>query len=168
MRPTRSETLLDVAEIIARRSTCNRLNVGAVVARDGRILTTGYNGPPSGMDHCEHEEFEIQCNLAVHAEANALAFAARYGMSTDGAEMFLTDSPCHNCAKLIINAGIVRVYYSKEYRLTHGVDLLEYAGVETHYGPSCTAATPHGTQDPAAGAQCGLFPLPHGPGGDRF
>lgn len=166
MRPSRSETLLNVAAIIAKRSTCNRLNVGAVVARDGRILTTGYNGPPSGMDHCDHEEFEVQCNLAVHAEANALAFAARYGMSTDGAEMFLTDSPCHNCAKLIINAGIVRVYYSNEYRLTHGVDLLEDAGVETHYGPEVVTVA-HGATDPAAGAQCGLFPLPNGYRGER-
>jgi dCMP deaminase len=143
MRPSRIDTLLEVAAVIAKRSTCNRLQVGAVVARDGRILTTGYNGPPSGMDHCEHEEFETQCNLAVHAEANAIAFAARYGFSTDGAEMFLTDSPCHNCAKLIINAGIVRVYYSREYRLTHGTDLLEDAEVETYCAgaPDGTAVT---------------------------
>lgn len=147
MRPSRVDTLLRVAAVIAERSTCNRLNVGAVVARDGRILTTGYNGPPSGMDHCEHEEFEVQCNLAVHAEANAIAFAARYGMSTDGAELFVTHAPCHNCAKLIINAGILRVYYSIEYRLTHGTDLLEDAQVETYChglpqnGTSLTAAS---------------------------
>lgn len=146
MRPTRTETLLTVAAVIAQRSTCNRLNVGAVVAREGRILTTGYNGPPSGMAHCEHEEFELQCNLAVHAEANAIAFAARYGMATQGAELFVTHAPCHNCAKLIINAGIVCVYYSIEYRLTHGVDLLEDANVETYYhalpedGATTTAA----------------------------
>lgn len=164
MRPTRIQTLLTVASVIAQRSTCNRLNVGAVVARDGRILTTGYNGPPSGMDHCEHEEFELQCNLAVHAEANAIAFAARYGMATQGAELFVTHAPCHNCAKLVINAGIVRVYYSIEYRLTHGTDLLEDAEVETY----CHALTEDGTPDSAASAQCGLFPLPDGYRGERF
>lgn len=138
MRPTRSATLLEVASVIARRSTCNRLNVGAVVAREGRILTTGYNGPPAGMSHCEHELHEGPCQIAVHAEANAVAFAARYGMSTDQAELFLTHSPCHTCAKLIINAGIVRVYYLIEFREPHGLDLLEMAGVETHYGPRAT------------------------------
>ena len=167
MRPSRSQTLLEVAAVIANRSTCTRLHVGAVVARDGRILTTGYNGPPSGMGHCEHEEFETQCKVAVHAEKNAIAFAARYGMATDGAEMFLTDSPCYDCAQTIIQAGIVRVYYSREYRLTHGVDLLEDAGVEAHYGPE-VITLPHGTTDPAAGAQCGLFTLPNGYGGNGF
>ena len=97
------------------RSTCNRLHV-------------------SGMDHCEHEEWENPCEIAVHAEANAIAFASRYGMATQGAELFVTHAPCHTCAKLVVNAGIVRVYYSHEFRSMHGVDLLEQAGVETHYG----------------------------------
>jgi dCMP deaminase len=132
-RPSRVATLLEVAHVISSRSTCNRLNVGAVVARDGRILTTGYNGPPSGMDHCDHEEHEGPCQMAVHAEANAIAFAARYGMSTDFSELFLTHSPCHTCAKLIINAGIVRVFYAIEFREPHGLDLLELAGVETQW-----------------------------------
>lgn len=148
MRPTRHQTLLTVAAVIAQRSTCNRLNVGAVVAREGRILTTGYNGPPSGIDHCQHEEFETQCNLAVHAEMNAIAFAARYGMATQGAELFVTHAPCHNCAKLIINAGIVRVYYTMEYRLTHGVDLLEDANVETYCEPYAEDGTPAAAADP--------------------
>jgi dCMP deaminase len=149
MRPSRSQTLLDVAALIARRSTCNRLSVGAVVAREGRILTTGYNGPPSGMPHCDHPPGEVirkyinltakdtgSCTAAVHAERNALAFAARYGMATDGAELFVTHSPCLNCAQSIIQAGIVMVYYGLEFRDLSGLDLLEAAGVETHYGPA--------------------------------
>lgn len=132
-RPSRVEMLLEVAGVIARRSTCNRLNVGAVIARDGRILTTGYNGPPKGMEHCEHDLHEGACQLAVHSEANAIAFSARYGTALDGAELFITHSPCHNCAKLIINAGIIRVYYAIEYREPHGLDLLELAGVETQW-----------------------------------
>lgn len=147
MRPTRSDTLLRVAVIIAERSTCNRLSVGAVVAREGRILTTGYNGPPSGMPHCNHPPQDVfskyinqanenpACTAAVHAERNALAFAARYGMATDGAEMFVTHSPCLNCAQSIIQAGIIRVYYGTEFRSLDGLDLLEAAGIETHYGP---------------------------------
>lgn len=131
-RPTRIETLLHVAALYAERSTCNRLHVGAVIARSGRILATGYNGPPSGMDHCEHEEWEGPCMLAVHAESNAIAFAARHGVTTDLCELYVTHSPCHNCAKLIINAGIKAVYYSTEFRDLHGIDLLEMAGVETY------------------------------------
>lgn len=138
-RPRRWEMLLDVAEVIARRSTCNRLHVGVVVAREGRIQTTGYNGPPSGMDHCDHPRGDYQgphtqpCLYAVHAEANALVFAARYGMATDGAELYCTHAPCLNCAKLIVNAGIRIVWFRQEFRDMSGVELLERAGLEvTH------------------------------------
>lgn len=129
---------MNVVGLIAERSTCDRLSVGAVVARDGRILTTGYNGPPSKMPHCIHFENldnkpDPPCDRAVHAEANAIAFAARYGMSTDGSELFVTHSPCITCAKLIINAGILRVYYGVEYRSLDGLTLLESASVETFY-----------------------------------
>lgn len=130
-RPSRPDMLLEVASVIARRSTCNRLNVGAVIAREGRILATGYNGPPAGMSHCDHGEHAGPCQVAVHAESNAIAFAARYGTATNIAELFLTHSPCHTCAKLIIVAGIIKVYYIIEFREPHGVDLLEMAGVET-------------------------------------
>lgn len=131
-RPTRAETLLEVAEVIAHRSTCSRLSVGAVVAREGRILTTGYNGAPAGMDHCRHTADE-PCPITVHAEANAIAFAARYGMSTDGAEMFITHAPCYTCAKLIINAGIVMVYYGEAFRDMSGVNLLHQAKVGVYW-----------------------------------
>lgn len=139
-RPSRDQTLMRVALIISLRSTCDRLHVGAVMAREGRILTTGYNGPPSGMPHCEHQLNLVTpiepCKNAVHAEANAVVWAARYGMSTDGCELFITHSPCIACAQLIVNAGIVRVVYDKEYRSFDGLDFLEKAKVETyHAGP---------------------------------
>lgn len=140
--------LLEIAGVYATRSTCSRLAVGALVVRDGRILTTGYNGSPAGMNHCTHTcdcggkagfaeshwpacRHLKACVEAVHAEANAIAFAARYGMSTDCSEMFVTHSPCEACAKLIINAGIRRVTYRIEFRSMAGIDLLEKAGVET-------------------------------------
>lgn len=132
LRPRRWELLLDIAELVATRSTCNRLAVGAVIARDARPLSTGYNGPPSGMDHCEHDLSDGRaCELAVHAEANAIAFAARFGTPTHGTELYVTHSPCVQCAKLIINAGIRTVWYRIEYRELTGIDLLEAAGVET-------------------------------------
>lgn len=141
-RPSRHQSLMSVAQIIAERSTCQRLNVGAVVARDGRIMTTGYNGPPSGMPHCDHppeNDYGVPhtkpCTVAVHAETNAIAFAARYGMATEHAELYVTHSPCGTCAKLIVNAGIVRVAYGVEFRDLTGLDLLESAGIETFYVP---------------------------------
>lgn len=139
MRPTRDNTLLDIAELWARRSTCNRLHVGAVIARDSRPLTSGYNGPASGMMHCAHPENEYldtttqPCIAAVHAEVNTIAFAARHGVATDGADMYLTHSPCYNCAKLIINAGIVCVTYRVEFRDLSGVKLLSAAGIKVNH-----------------------------------
>ena len=104
-RPTRDETTMYVAQAIAERGTCCRLRVGAVICRDGRILATGYNGAPAGMPHCEHEKGDdTPCEVTVHAEANAIAFAARHGVRTEGAELHTTHSPCLTCAKLIINA----------------------------------------------------------------
>jgi dCMP deaminase len=140
MRPTRDEMLMTVAQAVAERSTCNRLHVGAVVAREGRMVVSGYNGPPSGMPHCGHrldlDTPAEACIRAVHAEANAIAFAARYGSPTEGAEMYVTHSPCVPCAQLIVNSGIVRVVYGTAYRLRTGLDLLEDAGIEvTRAGP---------------------------------
>lgn len=130
-RPSRSEVLMEKAFSTAKRSTCNRLHVGAIVAREGRDITSGYNGPPSGFPHCEHEDWEGSCKLAVHAERNAIDFAARYGgHGTDAAELFVTHSPCHDCAKDVIQAGIICVYYAIPFRDTHGLDLLNYAGIE--------------------------------------
>lgn len=122
-----------VAHTIAHRSTCNRLDVGAVIAREGRIIATGYNGSPSGMPHCDHDGQALSsCSITVHAESNGIAFAARYGMPTEQAELYVTHSPCLTCAKLIVNAGIVRVVFGLEFRDLSGLDLLEAAGVETY------------------------------------
>lgn len=125
---------LAVAEIVADASTCSRLHVGAVLVYARRIISTGYNGSPSGMPHCRHDpEGTIQgpCTKAVHAEVNAIAFAAKNGVSTDGSYLYTTDSPCINCAALIINAGIKEVKYGRKYRDSSGLELLERAGVLT-------------------------------------
>ena len=133
-RPTREETLMEMARAAAKRSTCSRRNVGAVIARDFRPISTGYNGAPSGMPHCNHRLDELAsagCQVVVHAEANAVAFAARYGVSTQGASLFVTLSPCETCAKLVINAGLGEVFYAETYRDQTGLDLLADAGVKT-------------------------------------
>lgn len=127
-RPSMDETLLDVALIMSKRSTCPRKHVGAVISRDGRVIATGYNGPPAGMPHCEHSDDE-PCNDAVHAEANAIAFAARHGVATDRAMLTTTMLPCLKCSQLTINAGIVAVTYLHPYRDSSGATLLERAGI---------------------------------------
>ena len=102
---------MQVAEVFATRSTCSRAHVGVVIAREGRILTTGYNGAPAGMAHCNHSPDEVNgCQNAVHAEANAIAYAARYGISLEGAELYSTFMPCLACAQLVINAGIQQIF----------------------------------------------------------
>jgi dCMP deaminase len=127
-RPTMDMTLLATAFVMARRGTCSRAQVGCVVALDGRILSTGYNGTPRGMAHCEHADAE-PCATSVHAEANAVAFAARHGVGLDGSVLYTTLSPCVVCAQLAVNAGIVRVVCAKVYRNTDGLDLLLRASV---------------------------------------
>lgn len=131
-RPTRQETLMRMAAVISLRGTCERASVGAVIAREGRIISTGYVGAPAGLPHCTEVGCQIGthggCVRTVHAEANAIAVAARFGVSTDSTELYCTHSPCLPCAQLIINAGIDRVVYEKEYRDRSGLDLLIEAG----------------------------------------
>lgn len=132
---------LAVAYIVADAGTCSRLKVGAVLIRDRRIISTGYNGAPADMSHCTHpqdDEFfhgdldsRDGCIIAVHAEVNAIAFAAKHGVSTEGSILYTTDSPCMTCAQLIINAGIKEVKYGKEYRDSSGINLLWEAGLGT-------------------------------------
>lgn len=146
-RPTRDEVLMDHARLVATRSTCSRLNVGAVGARQGRLLVSGYNGAPSGTAHCSHEctcrtggDYKeghewgcatiSPCQRSVHAEANVIAFAARWGISLEGAELFTTHSPCLTCAQLIVNSGIIRVVYGELFRTVEGLKLLEEAGIK--------------------------------------
>lgn len=130
-RPTETELLLDIAAQVARRSTCSRLAVGAVLARDGRILSTGRNGAPSGLPHCDHTlDSHSPCTTSVHAEVNAIAFAARHGASSDGATLYLTHAPCVACAGIIINSGVASVVYSQPYRDDSGCNRLALGGVE--------------------------------------
>lgn len=132
-RPSLDATLLAAAYVWARRSTCSRLQVGAVLARDGRTLSTGYNGAPSGLGHCEHLDDE-PCSVSVHAEANALIFAGRHGVSTEGATLFLTHRPCLGCAGLVVNAGIIGVVYAEPYRSVAGEEALRAAGIDVRRG----------------------------------
>lgn len=127
-RPTLDETVFQVARTWARRSTCSRLQVGAVLARDGRVLSTGYNGAPSRVDHCAHMD-DQPCEITVHAEANALIFAGRHGVSTEQASLYTTCSPCRACAGLIINAGIREVIYADPFRSASGLQTLADAGL---------------------------------------
>ena len=123
---------LDLAAFFGRFSTCHRKAVGAIIVRDKRIISHGYNGAPSGMPHCGHEELYddlTYCREAVHAEVNAVAFAAKYGISTDNTTMFVTVSPCLSCAQLLINSGVKEVIYAEEYRDHAGLQILKKAGV---------------------------------------
>lgn len=129
MRPSRDATLMRVAQAFADRGTCSRLPVGAVFSRGGRVLITGYNGPPSGAPECAHGDDE-PCADAIHAESNAIAWAAREGIRLEGSELHVTHSPCPACARLIVQAGVERVTYLIPYRLTEPVDYLRDAGVE--------------------------------------
>ncbi|WP_073837472.1 dCMP deaminase family protein [Micromonospora sp. CB01531] len=129
-RPTIHQTLIGVAYEFAKRSTCSRLHVGAVIAdHRGVILSSGYNGALSGEAHCNHVTRDEPCRLAVHAEANAILWAARRGISTEGAYMYCTHEPCYECSKMIIQSGIVTVYYSETYGRNSGLENFGYCGV---------------------------------------
>lgn len=131
-RPSREQVLMENAHAWSRRGTCGRLQVGCVIARRSHPVATGYVGAPSGISHCAPEVCNPSqpCTRTVHAEANAIAFAAREGISVDGCDLFTTDSPCMACAFLIINAGIKRVFYDRQYRDHSPIGFLISAGVE--------------------------------------
>ena len=127
-RPDEDVVLLDMAEQVARRGTCSRLKVGALLVRDGRVLSSGRNGAPAGLEHCQHEADE-PCEVSVHAETNAIAFAARAQGGAEGASLYLTHAPCLACSGLLINAGVSRVFYRHAYRDLRGASRLADAGV---------------------------------------
>lgn len=126
---------MGMAKLLAERSTCNRGQVGALLVKDNRVVSTGYVGAPSGEPHCLEAGCELGldggCIRTVHAEANTLAYAAKEGISTNGTHLYVTLSPCINCAKLLINAGVKKVFYLKKYRDTSGIDLLNNRGIAT-------------------------------------
>lgn len=129
---------------LADRSHCVRAHVGAVLAKDTRIISIGYNGPPAGTHNCDEEwpndgcarDSKGSCSLALHAEQNAILYAAKNGSKVEGATLYTTLSPCIACARLILSSGISLVYYSKSYAVykglpsDEGVDFLRKFGVE--------------------------------------
>lgn len=126
---------LRMARIWAENSYCRRRQVGALIVKDKMIISDGYNGTPSGFENICEDEQGVTKPYVLHAEANAITKIARSGNNSDGATLYVTDSPCIECAKLIIQSGIRRVVYSKAYRLTEGLDLLKRAGIEILYIP---------------------------------
>jgi len=180
----RDEMLMQMAEVVAKRGTCSRLQVGAIFAQEGRVVATGYNGAPPGLAHCVHESYtypterELRegdswyhdipewllkadvrytsgyiemtpgmtyywdgaaiswgntkggCGVAEHAERNAVAFAARHGITLGGSSLYCTHAPCLACARTLVSVGVGMVYYRVPYRLTAGLDLLSSVGIE--------------------------------------
>jgi dCMP deaminase len=120
-RKSWDEYFMDFARLASDRSVCNKMHVGAILVRDNRILGTGYNGPSSGLAHCEEGKCDADsrpdkhCIKAVHAELNAVIHCALHGVSTKGSTLYTTNFPCSQCALMIINAGIVHVVYEKDY-----------------------------------------------------
>lgn len=124
------ERYLEMARIWSKNSYCKRRQVGALIVKDNMIISDGYNGTPSGFENVCEDENGVTKPYVLHAEANAISKVAKSGNSSQGATLYVTASPCIECAKLIIQAGIKRVVYSDAYRLTDGVDLLIRAGIE--------------------------------------
>lgn len=124
---------LEMARIWAMNSYCKRRQVGALIVRDKMIISDGYNGTPSGFENvCEDEDNKTK-PYVLHAEANAITKVAKSNNSSEGATLYITASPCLECAKLIIQSGIKRVVYSEHYRIEDGIRLLERAGVQVNY-----------------------------------
>ena len=124
---------LRMARIWAENSYCRRRQVGALVVKDKMIISDGYNGTPSGFENICEDESGTTFPYVLHAEANAITKLARSSNNSDGATLYVTASPCIECSKLIIQAGIRRVVYAEKYRRTEGVDLLEKAGIKVEY-----------------------------------
>ena len=120
---------LEMAAVWAKNSYCTRRQVGAILVKDRMVISDGYNGTPSGFENVCEDDNGVTKPYVLHAEANAITKVAKSSNSSLGATLYITDSPCLECAKLIIQAGIVRVVYSNEYRISDGVDLLRRAGV---------------------------------------
>ncbi len=145
-RPSWDEYFMELAQVVKKRSNCLRAQYGALIVKDYRIITTGYNGTPHGVKNCSdggcvrclrRENGEIQTHeyqescICIHAEQNAIIQASYLGVSTKGGTMYSTISPCSSCAKLIINAGIVRYVFHTLHHDHEGVKLLKQAGIKT-------------------------------------
>jgi dCMP deaminase len=143
IRPSWDEYFLGMIELLGARGTCDRSRTGCVIARDKRIVSTGYIGSPPGISHCDdvgHEMHTVinedgtkseHCVRTTHAEQNAIAQAARFGLTLDGATLYCHMTPCYTCAKLIITAGIKRVITKKEYHASkRSKDIFKKAGIK--------------------------------------
>lgn len=124
-----------MAAIWSENSYCQRRKVGALLVKDNMIISDGYNGTPSGFENCCEDSEGRTFPYVLHAEANAITKVARSHNSSSGSTLYITASPCLECAKLIIQAGIVRVVFSEFYRISEGIDLMQLAGIETVYLP---------------------------------
>ena len=124
---------LRMAQIWAENSYCKRRQVGAIVVKNNMIISDGYNGTPSGFENCCEDENNVTLPYVLHAEANAITKLARSSNNSEGATLYVTASPCIECAKLIIQAGIKRVVYGELYRLEDGINLLKKADIEVEY-----------------------------------
>lgn len=127
---------LRMAGIWAENSYCERRKVGALLVNDGMIISDGFNGTPKGFENVCEDENGLTKSYVLHAEANAITKVAQSNNSSRGATLYVTSSPCMECSKLIIQAGIKRVVYHEQYRLTDGLDLLRRAGIEVVHLPS--------------------------------
>jgi len=141
-RPSWDEYFMEICRVVAQRSTCDRAAVGAVIVKERTILATGYNGAPAGQSHCSEAgclvysstdpsgETEQNCFRTIHAEINAIAQAAKNGVSIGDSSIYITHSPCIHCLKVIINTGINRVCFEKPYKLHRTNQLVEGSGIE--------------------------------------
>lgn len=131
-RPSWDAYFMELAQVVAKRSTCNRRSVGAVLVRDKRILTTGYNGSPPGQAHCTDEGclmLDGHCVRAIHAEQNAIIQGALHGIDLRGATCYVTSAPCVHCSKMLIAAGIERIIFLESYTEEIGQEMARAAGV---------------------------------------
>lgn len=124
---------LRMAKIWSENSYCKRRQVGALIVKNKMIISDGYNGTPSGFENVCEDKNNVTYPYVLHAEANAITKIARSNNNSEGATLYVTDSPCIECAKLIIQAGIKRVVYSRQYRLDDGIQLLKKAGIEVEF-----------------------------------
>ncbi len=140
-RPSNDEYFMEMAQLVSSRSTCLRRKVGAVIVKEKRVLSTGYNGSPKGTKHCEELGcIRVKMNVpsgtrhelcrGVHAEQNAVTQAAYFGVSVDGATIYTTTYPCSMCAKILINAGIKEIIYSEGYADDLSKELLQEADIK--------------------------------------
>ena len=144
VKPSFDQIFMDLATNLAQRSHCVKAQVGAVLAKDTRIISIGYNGPPAGTHNCDEEwpetgcprDSKNSCSLALHAEENAILYAVKNGASLEGSTLYITLSPCLPCARIIYSSGIKKVFYLKSYaeykglKSDEGVDFLNKFGVE--------------------------------------